>query len=138
MIFKNSRLTTAVTVAPKSFQEPNVYIKIDVYPNFIPVFPSSLPVVRGLLVTSFRMVRNNSTTKEHSVLLSMPSLPQTKNSQLFLNRKKISIQILPYIFTFQKDTKQHEGEISHNTEWITETYSRPWAVLVVKLRGRHH
>lgn len=53
------------------------------------------------------------------------------------------MQILPYIFTFQKDTKQHEREISHNTEcivmnWITKTYSRPWAVLVVKLHGCYH
>lgn len=36
MIFKNSRLTTAVTVTPKSFQEPNVYIKIDLIPKFYP------------------------------------------------------------------------------------------------------
>lgn len=38
---KYSRLTTAATVCPKRFQEPNVYIKIDLKPDFLSYYFSA-------------------------------------------------------------------------------------------------
>lgn len=132
---KYSRLTTTATVCSKCFQEPNVYIKMDLKPDFLyhyfAVFSHWTDVCQQPRSKLSEIVLLESKECFFGCLLYL----KWRGTRVFLKQEKKSIKILPYIFTLLYKAKQHKKDTSHNikcfvTNCVHKTYSKSWAITV--------